>query len=571
MSYCRMKSFFVVWAAVAILGIGLAGCGSSGGDAPVVTKTCEELNGMAIPAGVMELPTTGGVITATSIVVVTGSGASAVPEYCRVLGDINPVDPTAPKIKFQINLPTNWNKKAMMFGGGGFNGSIPGTAGQISHGGGLTPLQRGYATFGSDSGHQAGALGSQDHSFGLNEEAELNFAATWALKKTRDAAIYILKSRYGAAPTKSYFAGGSTGGREAFAAIQRWPADWDGAISWYPAWNNMGALLQGQRVSRAFAAPGAYPNQAKKKLLYDAAMAVCDTLDGVADGLISNQLACNRTFDVMTLRCPGGADTGNTCLSDAQINALNVLSTPANFNFYMASGLYSYPGCNVWGADLGRNAADAGNYSLQATVIFLALGNTQPTWPAVGPNWGTLTFQPYITPFIEGFFRYAIIRDAAGTVNTLNIDPENPGPYAQRISYLSAFYDTPTDISAFKAKGGKLLLAHGLVDVLVPSRATEMLYAKLQAQFGTSLTDFVRYYEIPGQGHAVTAAFTPVWDSLTTLENWVENKTAPVNLVMTDAGINAGRTRPMCDYPTWPKYKGSGDANLASSFTCATY
>ncbi|HEY0202499.1 MAG TPA: tannase/feruloyl esterase family alpha/beta hydrolase, partial [Burkholderiaceae bacterium] len=30
-----------------------------------------------------------------------------------------------------------------------------------------------------------------------------------------------------------------------------------------------------------------------------------------------------------------------------------------------------------------------------------------------------------------------------------------------------------------------------------------------------------------------------------------------------------GRTRPLCEYPTWPRYNGSGDTNLAASFTCA--
>ena len=46
---------------------------------------------------------------------------------------------------------------------------------------------------------------------------------------------------------KAYFAGGSTGGREAMQAIQRWPEDWDGAIAWYPAWNQASAILGGHR------------------------------------------------------------------------------------------------------------------------------------------------------------------------------------------------------------------------------------------------------------------------------------------------------------------------------------
>jgi len=473
------------------------------------------------------------------------------------------VDPTAPKIKFQVDLPANWNKKAMAFGGGGFDGSIPNVAGNVGFGptDKPTPIQRGYATFGSDSGHQAGPLGSQDCSFALNDEALRNFGGD-QIKKTRDAAVFIIKARYGHKPTKTYFQGGSTGGREALAAIQRWPADWDGAIALYPAWNDMGALLQGQRIMRAMAAPGAYPNQAKRKMLYDAAMAACDELDGVVDGLISNQTACNAFFDPNDVRCPTGADTGDDCLSDAQIEALNIYNTPANFNFFMASGLQSFPGCNVWGADLGMTQADAGGYALQGYVVFLTLGTVQPALPAT-------TSMPYLSPFMDQFMKYAVVRDPTGTFDTLSIDPENPGPYADRISELSTQLDTSTDISAFVARGGKLLIAHGLQDVLVSTRASEMYWELLQAQFGpANVETFARFYEVPGAGHAFSAAFTPGWDSLTALENWVEKGIAPTNQIVTDTAVGAGRTRPLCPYPTWPKYVG-GDESLASSFTCS--
>jgi feruloyl esterase len=309
------------------------------------------------------------------------------------------------------------------------------------------------------------------------------------------------------------------------------------------------------------AAPGAYPNQAKRKVLYDAAMAACDDLDGVADGIISNQKECNEIFDPRVVRCKGGKDTGDTCLSDAQIEALHIYNTPAHFHFHMASGLQSFPGCNVWGADLGMTYAATG-YALQPYVIFLTLGTVQPALPAT-------TSMPYLSPFMDQFMKYAVLRDATGTFDTLSIDPENPGPYAHRISELSKQLDTSTNISAFVHRGGKLLLAHGLQDVLVSTRATEMYWELLQDQFGPKKVDkFARYYEVPGSGHAFGAAFTPGWDSLTALENWVEKGIAPANQIVTDTAVHAGRTRPLCEYPTWPKYIG-GDPNLASSFTCS--
>lgn len=528
----------------------------------IAAVLCLEVDGMVIPAKKIGLPTTGGLVTSTEVKSSSGTGAAAIGPYCKVLGEINPVDPGAPKIKFQVDLPASWNKKAMCFGGGGFDGSIPNVAGNVGFGptDQKYPLGRGYATFGSDSGHQAGPLGSQDCSFALNDEALRNFAVE-APKKTRDAAVYIIEAAYGRAPQRTYFMGGSTGGREALAAIQRFPKDWDGAIALYPAWNDMGALLQGQRIIRALAAPGAYPNQAKRKVLYDAAMAACDHLDGLVDGIISKQKQCNMIFDPNVVRCPGGEDTGDTCLSDAQIQALHVFNTLANFNFPMASGLQSFPGCNVWGADLGMTQADAGGYALQPYVIFLTLGTVQPALPA-NRN------MPYLSPFLDQFMKYAVVRDPTGTFDTLSIDPENPGPYADRISELSTMLDTSTDISRFAARGGKLLIAHGLQDVLVSTRASQMYWELLEARFGPKkLRKFARYYEVPGAGHAFASAFTPGWASLTALENWVEKGIAPENQIVTDTAVHAGRTRPLCEYPTWPKYVG-GDPDSASSFIC---
>ncbi len=96
-------------------------------------------------------------------------------------------------------------------------------------------------------------------------------------------------------------------------------------------------------------------------------------------------------------------------------------------------------------------------------------------------------------------------------------------------------------------------------------------YNRLVAQFGQRRLDgFVRFYIVPGFGHG-TGQFIASWDSLAALEAWVERGTAPGTLVVADSKAgNNGRTRPMCVYPGWPKYNGSGDVNSASSFTCAT-
>ena len=556
-----------------VLSMLLAGCGGGGGgaDAPAASTplSCTQLVGMAIPAASIGLPTSGGSVVSATVVAPAGTAPKLIPEHCLVVAKISPLDPTAPDIQFKLALPTDWNHKAVMFGGGGFDGSVPSVTGNVPAGptDQPNPLGRGYATFASDSGHQANGFGSQDGSFALNDEAARNFGGE-AIKKTRDAATFLIKSRYAVdAIRKAYFAGGSTGGREAIAAVTRWPADWDGAISWYPAWNDAAALLHGQRVNRALAKPGAYPNSAKRALVYAAAMEACDGLDGVSDGLISNQQRCNAVFDPATasvagnpLRCPEGADTGDTCLSDAQITALKVMNTDTQFNFALASGETHYPGYNVWGGDLGITTNPS---PLQPTVTFLALGTAAPATPMPRNS-------PYIGTLLDQWIKYSVTRDAG--YDSLSFDPENPGPWANRVSELSTLLDTKVDLTAFAAKGGKLLLAHGLADVLVSTRATEEYYLRLQDQMGPSEVDkFVRFYEVAGYGHAVSTAFNAAWDSLTTLENWAEAGTSPKAQVVSDTAGVPGRTRPLCDYPKWPRYNGTGDVNLAASFTCVNH
>src|SRR3954471_15656163 len=220
-----------------------------------LAATCEELNGTSIPSSKIGLPTSGASVTTSAV---TGGTTG---DYCRANVAIHPVDRNAPDILAQLNLPVAWNSKALMQGGGGYDGSIPNTTVQFTNGpvGKPAPLAQGYATFSSNSGHVANGLGSQDGSFALNAEALHNFAGD-ALKKTRDAAVYLIEKRYGSAPRRSYFVGGSSGGREALWVVQNTPKDFDGAVSMYPAWNAASLDLQFGRITRALAKPGAYPN-----------------------------------------------------------------------------------------------------------------------------------------------------------------------------------------------------------------------------------------------------------------------------------------------------------------------
>ena len=573
-SFGSQKRLLASAAALLLMG----GCATTDPVPPSAPTACAGLNGLALNTRAVGLPTTGAMVTSAAVIPAAGTGVAAVAEYCKVLADIHPVDPAAPKIKLQVNLPSNWNGKALMFGGGGYNGVLATGLGNVSAGptDRPAPLARGYATFGSDSGHQADANGSRDGAFGANDEALKNFSSD-AIKKVRDVAINIVQTRYAARVQKTYFAGGSTGGREALFAVQNWPQDFDGAIVLYPAWNAATLDLQFGRITRELAKPGAYPSRAKRKLMYDAALAACDGLDGALDGLIGNVVACNKSFNPLTatlgnqpLRCAGGIEAGDSCLSDAQIAGYNVTNTPLVLNYAVASGETTYPGFNTWGTDFGNPGASP----LQPTVLTLALGTEQPAnpMPAVKPATSTTaaTSPPYGATFWNQWVKYFVTRDAG--FNSLSLDPQNPGPWQARMVALTALQDTnKTDLSAFANKGGKILMAHGSHDALVSTRATQQYWQRIRSAMGPAKVDsFARYYEIPGYGHAVSSVFNAAWDSLTTLENWVEKGLAPPPQTVADTAGVPGRTRPLCDYPGYPKYSGTGDLNAAANFSCTT-
>ena len=134
---------------------------------------------------------------------------------------------------------------------------------------------------------------------------------------------------------------------------------------------------------------------------------------------------------------------------------------------------------------------------------------------------------------------------------------------------MSTLLDVPVNLDAFAAKGGKLLLAHGLVDVLVSARATEEYYQRLQARMGAAKSTS-SFATTKRRATATRSArhFNAAWDSLTALENWVAEGTAPRGQVDDRHRGAPGRTRPLCEYPKWARYNGSGDVNLAASFTC---
>src|SRR5690349_3657259 len=207
------------------------------------------------------------------------------PAFCKLLGHIDPTDPKAPPIKFQVNLPVEWNGRSLQYGGGGFNGVlITGLALPPAYPFDKpSPLARGFVTYGTDSGHES-KPGEPPQLFALNDEAFENFAHR-AYKEVRAAAVALMQRAYGKAPEKMYFMGSSEGGREGLTMAQRYPDDFDGILARVPVINWVGLQHAGTRSGLATMGAG-WINPVQVKLVADAVRAVCDKADGSDDALV---------------------------------------------------------------------------------------------------------------------------------------------------------------------------------------------------------------------------------------------------------------------------------------------
>ncbi|MES2261204.1 MAG: tannase/feruloyl esterase family alpha/beta hydrolase [Pseudomonadota bacterium] len=550
------------------LTLGLAGCGGGTGGAPesapaarllaqtVVSfpNTCASIEGMSIGSAAIALPTHGAVVDTATFHSSTEAG-NPYGAYCELRGHIKSVDLTAPDIYFAVNLPNNWNSKAIHFGGSGFDGHVIDGTEQVRLSGSnsVPPLTQGYATYGDDSGHQAEEI--TDGSFAMNDEALANFGRN-ALKKTHDVAYVLMNARYGEGASKAYFLGTSTGGRDALTYLQHWPADYDGAIVNQPALNYTATRMSNVAIGRALYRNGGagWINLAKTLLVQQTVLATCDTLDGVADGVISNVEGCRMRNEqiLAALRCSDGSDLGDSCLSDAQIDTVRVVEAPMELrNFTLANGVVRNSGYNfLEGSQIANGDRHFGTRAVPSTP---PTKDVDASLYFTGDQWA----------------RYFIARNAA--FDSLNLDPVNPGSYQARIQTVSALTDASNpDLGAFFAHGGKLILVHGLADEVISTNGTIAYYQRMLDTVGAStVAANVRFYTVPGMGHG-SGVFKPSWDSLGALEAWVENATPPANPVVVDtASATKGRSRPLCEYPGWPKYSGSGSVNSAASYSCS--
>ena len=455
-----------------------------------------------------------------------GPGHSApLPAYCRVEGVINRrigVGGEEFGINFALAMPDHWNSDFLMQGGGGGNGVVLPPLGLVAAGD--TPgLMRGFAVVSTDTGHESHG-GAFDFGFMKDEQAYLDFAYL-ANAQVAALAKQLIAQYYSKPAAHSYFSGCSTGGREGMILSQRYPTVFDGIISGDPAMRTgLSNLAIGRWMPIAFNQVAPKDANGKpiieqsitdndRKLIKDGLLNRCDAKDGVADGMISDPLACD--FDPEMLACKGAKS--DSCLAADKAAAIKkALAGPKTSN-----GTQVYPG------------------------FLYDTGITD------GPP-----FRGLLSPG-PGLF------GPAPTELTLDVDKEALADIQPLVDSMS------TNLTTFSGQAGRLIFYHGDSDPWFSPLDTFTYYKDMATANGglEAVSKWSQFYFVPGMSHCAGGQSLDQFDLLGAMVSWVEKGTAPTSVTATGKAF-PGRSRPLCAYPKHAHYKGQGDTEDANNFEC---
>jgi feruloyl esterase len=446
------------------------------------------------------------------------------PGFCRVEATARPTSDS--EIKFEVWIPPTeaWNGKFQGVGNAAYQGAISYPAMALA-------LRRGYATASTDTGHTG-----DDMAFGQGHPEKLIDYGYRAIHVMTTSAKLVIRNATGRFAERSYFVGCSAGGQQALSEAQRYPDDYDGIVAGAPANNRIrqtfGFLSSWIATHGADGAP--LLTTAKLALLTTSAVAACDGLDGLKDGVIDDPRRCH--FDPAVLTCKPGSDDA-TCLTPPQVAA--------------AQKMYD-------GTKSPRTGA----------LIYTG-------WPRGSEGFGDTALQSWRQYIIDpkepsriGFFKYWLFHNP--TWDFRSVDWDRDLAYAeQQLPHMAA---VDANLAPFKKSGGKLLMYTGWADTVVPPQDTVAYYeGVVKAMGGHAATqEFVRLFMAPGMGHCSGGPGPNQFDAVAALEQWVEKGAAPDKLIATHGTAGkVDRSRPLCVYPQVARYKGTGSTDDAASFACA--
>jgi poly(3-hydroxybutyrate) depolymerase len=501
--------------------------------------------------------------------------SAPVPDHCEVIGTAQEregADGQHYAIRFHLRLPFEWNGRFFFQGGGGSNGYLGDALGGYSPAA-PTALTQGFAVVSQDSGHDNTLNNDPSHGgvlvFGFDETARVNYGHS-SLPIVSKAAKAIIKEFYGSPPHHSYFVGCSKGGEEGMVLAQRYPEEFDGIAAGAPGMSLPRAAVEEAWDTQALASivkpdsSGAISlklletafSDTDLVLVRDSVLSACDKDDGAQDGIVGDFSRCTSKKVLPKLqarRC--GTGKTDQCLSDGQISALTRLMTGAHDS--KGHSLYSdwpwdagiaSPGWRTW-----KLGSAGGPPSLNVVLGGPSLASvfTTPPTPLDAEPQRALNF----------LLQFDFNRDAPKIYAT---DAQFPTSAWDNISARS------TDLSGFRAHGGKLIVTHGVSDPVFSINDTLAWWREVNKRTAGKANTFARVFPVPGMNHCGGGPATDGFDVMPALTQWVEKGQAP-GQILANAGPASPwptRTRPLCAYPAIARYKGSGDIDSADSFEC---
>ena len=412
-----------------------------------------------------------------------------IPAHCRISGLI------PAEIRFEVNLPRQWNGRVYMYGNGGLAGTPaidPGK--QLSRD---QALAHGFATAYTDTGHDRRV--EPGGTFAHNNFNKLVDYGFRAVHLTITSAKALADDFYNRAPDYSYWNGCSTGGRQAMISAQRFPGDFDGIVAGAPAADYSG--LKFSQAWRVSAISKADFTEDEVLALAQHIYAECDAKDGREDGLIADPRRCDFDPQRDLPRCQG-ADTTD-CFDDKEINALQTYYAPVTL-----AGKTVYPAMPVGSEVLGYTYG----------------GTLRTGWfPWLINNDG-----PVLLDLLgSDFFRYMVFVQDNPEFDWTEFD------FATEPDNLAEFRDivdaTDPDLSVFKQGGGKLLSYFGWADPDI-NPLTLLDYHDQVKAADAAVDDYFRVFMIPGMFHCRGGAGPDRFDAMTPLIDWVEEGKAPGTL-----------------------------------------
>ncbi|MGH8258128.1 MAG: tannase/feruloyl esterase family alpha/beta hydrolase [Steroidobacteraceae bacterium] len=457
------------------------------------------------------------------------------PAFCRVTGML------APEIAFEITLPDRWNGRFYMIGNGGLAGESLRSPFRIAQRD--AALGNGFAVAQTNTGHNA-----RKEPGGIfvlsNPEKAIDYAYR-AVNLTVTTAKAVMRRYYGTAVERSYWDSCSNGGRQGLIEAERYPRDFDGILVGSP-WVDqtgftIGAMWNQRAVSSVSLTAG------KLALLAKSVMAQCDAVDGLKDGLISDPRKCRFDARRDVPACPAGTDD-DSCLTAAQAEAvMKIYSGP------VSHGKSLYPGYM-----LGSEAVLPGRGGKPAvsgwigTIVAAAPGREAADFNLADNIMRYLVFTPPRPDYDYRTFNYA------GDVQLL-------ARWGRKVNATDA------DLSAFRRRGGKLLMTYGWADTILQPLIGVRYYERALATNGPDTPGFFRLFMVPGMGHCGGGIGTDRFDAMTALIDWVEKGRAPAVIRASRViGNRVVRSRPLCPYPQVARYSGKGSIDDAANFSCAS-